>query len=312
MSRKIYFCGSIRGGRQDVGLYAKIIKTLSGYGTVLTEHVGDGELDKNENLDDKGIHDRDIDWLKESDAVVAEVTQPSMGVGYELGRANAMGKKILCLFRPESGKLMSGLVQGADNSTSFAVKHYKEEEYPDILKDFFDQLSKEDTDEAVAVKKRKTGEEEGAKDTDNGSSTERKIYFCGSITGGRQDASLYKQIVEEMKSKYGPVLTENVAREDPIIAVDGKIVTDVKIHEMDMNWLRSSTDVVAEVTQVSTGVGYEIGQAVEMGKRILCLFRSEVNNRISAMISGAHDGTSVTVKDYKDQEYVVILKEFFQ
>ena len=37
----IYFCGSIRGGRQDQALYAKIIDTLKTYGTVFTEHVGD-------------------------------------------------------------------------------------------------------------------------------------------------------------------------------------------------------------------------------------------------------------------------------
>lgn len=36
--------------------------------------------------------------------VVAEVTQPSLGVGYELGRAVTMGKKIFCLFRPSSGR----------------------------------------------------------------------------------------------------------------------------------------------------------------------------------------------------------------
>lgn len=36
--------------------------------------------------------------------IVAEVTQPSLGVGYELGRAVAMNKRILCLFRPSSGK----------------------------------------------------------------------------------------------------------------------------------------------------------------------------------------------------------------
>lgn len=39
-------------------------------------------------------------------AVVAEVTQPSLGVGYEIGRAVAMGKKILCLYRPQEGKSM--------------------------------------------------------------------------------------------------------------------------------------------------------------------------------------------------------------
>ena len=36
--------------------------------------------------------------------IVAEVTQPSLGVGYEIGRAVAMGKKILCLYRPQPDK----------------------------------------------------------------------------------------------------------------------------------------------------------------------------------------------------------------
>ncbi|XP_022090575.1 uncharacterized protein LOC110979255 isoform X2 [Acanthaster planci] len=314
MSRKIYFCGSIRGGRQDVGLYAKIIKTLGSYGQVLTEHVGDDDLDKND-LDDKGIHDRDVEWLQGCDAVVAEVTQPSMGVGYELGRARAMGKKILCLFRPDTGKLLSGLVNGADNGESFAIKNYKEEEYPGILKEYFDQLSKENVDEPVAAKKMKMtddGADKESQDTESSPSKERKVYFCGSITGGRQDASIYSKIVEEIKTSYGQVLTENVAKEDPIIAVNGQKVSDKEIHEMDMKWLQSSTDVVAEVTQVSTGVGYEIGRAVGMNKRILCLYRSRDNSRISAMISGAHNGTSFIVKDYKVEEYVAVLKEFFQ
>lgn len=36
--------------------------------------------------------------------LVAEVTQPSLGVGYEIGRAIDMNKRILCLFRPDSGR----------------------------------------------------------------------------------------------------------------------------------------------------------------------------------------------------------------
>jgi len=42
-------------------------------------------------------------------AVVAEVTQPSLGVGYEIGRAIEKNKKILCLFRPDSGKCESNI-----------------------------------------------------------------------------------------------------------------------------------------------------------------------------------------------------------
>ena len=46
MSLKIYFCGSIRAGRQDADLYARLIKLLQGYGTVLTEHVGSLKLEE--------------------------------------------------------------------------------------------------------------------------------------------------------------------------------------------------------------------------------------------------------------------------
>lgn len=41
---KIYFAGSIRAGREDAHLYARIVAILKKYGTVLTEHVGNPNL----------------------------------------------------------------------------------------------------------------------------------------------------------------------------------------------------------------------------------------------------------------------------
>jgi hypothetical protein len=38
---KIYFAGSIRGGREDAAFYHQIIALLIEYGEVLTEHIGD-------------------------------------------------------------------------------------------------------------------------------------------------------------------------------------------------------------------------------------------------------------------------------
>ena len=37
---KIYFAGSIRGGREEEETYLKFIEHLATYGQVLTEHVG--------------------------------------------------------------------------------------------------------------------------------------------------------------------------------------------------------------------------------------------------------------------------------
>lgn len=41
----VYFCGSIRGGREDQALYARIVSRLRRYGKVFTEHVADAELE---------------------------------------------------------------------------------------------------------------------------------------------------------------------------------------------------------------------------------------------------------------------------
>ncbi|XP_011447035.3 putative 2'-deoxynucleoside 5'-phosphate N-hydrolase 1 [Magallana gigas] len=134
-NRKIYFAGSIRGGRQDADLYLRIVEQLKTYGTVLTEHVASPTVETDEDnigLTDVQIHDRDMDWLNQSDVLVAEVTQPSLGVGYEIGRAVALGKVIICLFRPDSGKKISAMISGAVGE-KFFVYNYKEEQVPEIL-----------------------------------------------------------------------------------------------------------------------------------------------------------------------------------
>lgn len=112
---KIYFAGSIRGGRDDWALYRNIIAVLGKYGTVLTEHIGNSELEiTGEDLADREIHDRDLGWLRESDYLVAEVTTPSLGVGFEIAKATEWGKPVLCLFRDQLGRRLSAMIAGSD------------------------------------------------------------------------------------------------------------------------------------------------------------------------------------------------------
>lgn len=111
----IYFAGAIRGGREDKAFYLEIVEQLKMYGNVLTEHVGDAELSAmGEGGGDREIHDRDLSWLKEAEYLVAEVTVPSLGVGYEIGRAVEWGKAILCLFRPSANRALSAMIAGSD------------------------------------------------------------------------------------------------------------------------------------------------------------------------------------------------------
>ncbi len=139
--KKIYFAGSIRGGRADRELYAEIIGLLRKYGVVLTEHIGDDALtsDGESGLTDREIHDRDLSWLANCDAVVAEVSVPSLGVGYEIARASAAGKPILCLYRPEEGKSLSAMISGCPGIRIAAYD--SPGELPGILETFFSQRS---------------------------------------------------------------------------------------------------------------------------------------------------------------------------
>lgn len=123
---KIYFAGSIRAGRDDAEWYNHIISYLQKHGRVLTEHIGnkdlstEGEFDKTSQF----IHDRDMDWVREADVLVAEVTQTSLGVGYEIGRAVEMKKRILCLYRPQEGKRLSAMIEGSSDITNVSYHDF--------------------------------------------------------------------------------------------------------------------------------------------------------------------------------------------
>ena len=132
---KIYFAGSIRGGRDDAEIYSQIIEFLQGYGEVLTEHVGKKDLNSmgESALSDKQIHDRDIRWLLESDLMVAEVTNPSLGVGYEIGRAIEAEKRLYVFIEASCDKKLSAMISGSKNIDT--IKYYQLEDIKKALED---------------------------------------------------------------------------------------------------------------------------------------------------------------------------------
>jgi len=124
---KIYFAGSIRGGRDDAELYFGIIDFLKNYGEVLTEHIGKSNLISSGEKDkmDREIHDRDLNWLEKSDLIIAEVTNPSLGVGYEIGRAIEYNKNIFCLYRIGAENKLSAMIRGSKNIQVIEYKNLK-------------------------------------------------------------------------------------------------------------------------------------------------------------------------------------------
>ncbi len=128
---KIYFAASIRGGRERAKVYPAIVEVLEDMGhVVLTGMFANQDLNDNEGTDpDKSsefIYQRDIKWLDEADAVVAEVTQPSLGVGYEIAWAENAGKKIICLFWSQPNIKLSAMIEGSPKINVIYYKNIKE------------------------------------------------------------------------------------------------------------------------------------------------------------------------------------------
>ena len=109
-----------------------------------------------------------------------------------------------------------------------------------------------------------------------------KIYFSCSLTGGRDDQSIYSAIVDWMLAQGHQVPTAHLADAD-VLAREAEIRPET-VYARDIAWLAAAEVVVAEISTPSHGVGYEIAYAVCHGKRALCLARDEV--RVSKMLAG--------------------------
>ena len=111
--KKVYFSGSIRGGRADVNLYHDVIEHIQKTDIVLTEQVGDASHDVTEKefSKEEKIYLKDTKWLRECDLVIAECTCPSLGVGYELAYAEKYNKPVYVFYRPSQTNL-SAMIKG--------------------------------------------------------------------------------------------------------------------------------------------------------------------------------------------------------
>ncbi|MBT3189134.1 MAG: deoxyribonucleoside 5'-monophosphate N-glycosidase [Anaerolineae bacterium] len=109
---KIYFACSITGGREYEKNYQAITRFLldGGY-EVPTAHLAESNvLDLERVVVPSDVYARDVDWILTSDILLAEVSVPSHGVGYEIGFALNAGKHVLCIH--QAGRAVSKMITG--------------------------------------------------------------------------------------------------------------------------------------------------------------------------------------------------------
>lgn len=139
---KIYVSGSIYGGRQKIETYRTMINALELYGEVCDKQIIDEDvLKKEEYQDDETIFNILVEDLKTADLVFAEVTVPSLGVGYELGFADQLGKKIVAIYDLNMIDKVSTMIRG--NKKIKLIGYHNISEIVDSLDEILELENKE-------------------------------------------------------------------------------------------------------------------------------------------------------------------------
>ena len=126
------------------------------------------------------------------------------------------------------------------------------------------------------------------------------VYFACSITGGRQDELIYQKLVNTLQHEGHHVPTALLASPD-VMPLEG-VVSPEDVYERDVRWITECDFLLAEVSTPSHGVGYEIGYALSLGKRVLCLYRQ--GRKVSKMILG-NPHPQLSVHPYETPEQAI-------
>jgi len=136
----IYFSCSITGGRQDQEAYSTIVSYLIDGGHIVpTAHLSSPDvLDLEKVASAEEIYARDVQWVRECDALIAEVSTPSHGVGYEIALANFYNKPVLCCYRKD--RKVSKMILGNPSPLQQGCTYQYPGELKKVVSSFLDAL----------------------------------------------------------------------------------------------------------------------------------------------------------------------------
>jgi nucleoside 2-deoxyribosyltransferase len=123
----IYFACSITGGREFEPVYQAIVQALlEDQHVVPTAHLaGSSVMELEAIVAPQEVYTRDVAWIRGCDVLIAEVSIPSHGVGYEIAFALGLKKPVLALHHEK--RTISKMISG-NCDTHLSVKSYRSPE----------------------------------------------------------------------------------------------------------------------------------------------------------------------------------------
>lgn len=132
----IYFSCSITGGRNDQGIYKLLVDQLTNWGHEVPTAIlaSPKVMDYENSVEPEVVYQRDVKWVEDCDALIAEVSTPSHGVGYEIALALLLKKPVLCCF--QKGRKVSKIITGNDLPTLQLAMYETEDQLLNKVEEF--------------------------------------------------------------------------------------------------------------------------------------------------------------------------------
>jgi hypothetical protein len=154
---RIYLACTVRGDRGTLATARHIHDCLVRLGhEVLTAHLLDEDVDTAESrLGDRDVFLRDLAWVEAADAIVAEASGSSYGVGFEvgytLGRAAQTRQRVFVLYDASRRGKVSRLISGMDDSRAHVLAYESPAEIGPFLETHLGRASRVDAEASTST-----------------------------------------------------------------------------------------------------------------------------------------------------------------
>lgn len=146
---KVFFAFSTLRLDVNINSYKKIVDFIVGDKNKLTvdliaKAIREKEKSRlpNKKENTKQFHKEAIGGIGEADCVVAEVSLPSSGVGFQVGHALFLKKPVLCIYSKEFGNKNPPKVISSMNSPFLKISPYTGDTVKSVVHEFFENLPK--------------------------------------------------------------------------------------------------------------------------------------------------------------------------
>lgn len=135
----IYCAGPIKGDKTFQKFYLEIIDFVESEGHTPLAELNEKFTSANP-LTDKQIYTRDLKWINGSKIMIAEISGPSLGVGFEIAYAVYHKKMPVLALANNTVENVSAMITGCESNLLTIAKYRDAEDLKEIIRSYIKEL----------------------------------------------------------------------------------------------------------------------------------------------------------------------------